>query len=238
MKKTNKILVIFLTAAAFILSSCEGDKAVTLSDVEGSINAAEEHSGETSKAGPPDDSRAAGTDAPDGNVSNAGTLQEPPDNASAMVYVYVCGKVSAPGVYELKAGSRVSDALDAAGGFEEDADTGRINLARLLTDGEMIYFPAEGEEIPVQALGSQGVSGETAGYAASSGTMQPTGLININTAGAAELTSLPGIGNAKAEAIVKYREQNGLFKSPADIKNVPGIGDALFSGIEELICTD
>lgn len=162
------------------------------------------------------------------SVPDEPPVPDSPENApeEKPVTVYICGSVESPGVYELPAGSRVCDALDAAGGFSEGADEKRINLAGMLCDGEMIYFPKEGEPLPEGSSDHlQNSSGESAG-----------GLVNINTAGEDALTALPGIGSSKARAIVMYREEHGGFKDIREIMNVSGIGENLFKQIEGLIC--
>ena len=144
---------------------------------------------------------------------------------SANICVFVCGAVMDPGVVELPAGSRVADALEKAGGFTEFADKSYVNLASVLTDGQKVYFPEEGEAV-YECSGDEqsGQSGD--------------GRININTADKDLLCSLPGIGDAKAEAIIVYREENGSFSDPEDIMNVSGIGESLYEKIRDLICAD
>lgn len=137
----------------------------------------------------------------------------------AVVCVYVCGAVQEPGVVTLPAGSRCNDALEAAGGFSEDADRESVNLAEYLSDGMQIYFPTVQE-----ALADKQAAQET-----------EAGLININTAGVELLCTLPGIGEAKAKAIVAYREQNGDFGSAEDIMQVPGIKESAYSQMKDLI---
>lgn len=137
--------------------------------------------------------------------------------------VFVCGAVNVEGLYYLPAGSRYNDALAAAGGFAEDADTAGINLAAFVTDGEKIYFPHEGEV--VAGGGSNPSTGDVS-----------DGRVNINTASEEELTGLSGIGQKKARAIVEYRNQNGAFSSIDEIKNVNGIGNALYEKIKDSIC--
>lgn len=251
-------IVLFATQiTVFLLVGCASDRAVTLSEITGEADAGNTlRSGEgadTSDGGATvansqassEQGQAASPSEKDSLLSDAMPVGDVAENSK--VFVYVCGKVVNPGVYELEKGSRVCDALDAAGGFLEGADEGRINLAEVLFDGEMIYFPEPDEEIPAQSLQGQGaypngaVSGQgttqssSVGNYDSSASAQP-GIININTASVSELTSLPGIGEAKAKAIIKYREDNGAFKDISDVKKVPGIGDAIFSGIQDLIC--
>lgn len=138
------------------------------------------------------------------------------------VYVHVSGCVAQPGLYELEEGSRLASAIEAAGGFTEDAACDSVNLARRLEDGEMVVVsPASagsgaGEEIPEAKTASS--------------------LVNINTASAEELEQLPGIGPSTAQKIVSDRMANGSFKSLDDLKRVAGIGDKKFEAISTLIC--
>ncbi len=142
----------------------------------------------------------------------------------ALVVVDVRGAVAKPDVYSLPPGSRVQDALVLAGGALDTADTRPLNLARKLNDGEQIYVPAMGEVAPIPAAGTAPFSRTPFGK-----------LVNINTATAAELDALPGIGATYAQRIVDYRTQNGPFKKIEDLKKVRGIGDALFEQIKNLI---
>jgi competence protein ComEA len=141
-----------------------------------------------------------------------------PTPTVAPLVVYVSGAVANPGVYSLPDGSRVADALNAAGGATAEADLSRINLAKHVSDAEQVHIPKIGEAAPTQA--APGV---------------PSGKININTATAAELDQLPGIGPALAQRIIDYRTQNGPFKTIEDLKKVKGIGDALFEQIKDRI---
>lgn len=147
------------------------------------------------------------------------------EKSAAQVYVDVGGAVNQPGLIVLQEGARVNDAVREAGGFAEGADTSGINLAALLTDGEKLYVPTEGEAAPVSS--SAGVQG---GGAASNG------LVNINTASADELDELPGVGPSTAQAIIDDREQNGEFTSVEDIMRVSGIGEKKFEKLESSIC--
>lgn len=143
------------------------------------------------------------------------------ENAEMKVCVYVCGAVKKSGVYVFKSGERIEAAVLAAGGFDEEADTDALNLADVMEDGQKIYVPAEGE---VSAAVQDGIASEG-------------GLLNINSASAAELMELPGIGEAKAGQIIAYREANGGFKSIDELKQVPGIKDGVYEPLKDLICT-
>ena len=140
---------------------------------------------------------------------------------SAKIAVHVCGAVEEPGVYYLAPDARVADAIEAAGGFSADADRDWLNLAEPLTDGVQVRVPTvlEGEEL---------ASAEAASRAA---------LIDINTAGAEELMTLPGIGESRALAIIAYRETNGPFAEITDIMRVSGIKEAAFEKIKDRIRT-
>ena len=126
--------------------------------------------------------------------------------------------VGAPGVVSLPEGARVVDAIEAAGGAREDADTDQLNLARPVVDGEQVRVPVVGEVLEAASPGPQASSTASGGSGA--------GPINVNTATASELEALPGIGPALAERIVSHREANGPFKSLDDLTDVPGIGKA------------
>ena len=135
--------------------------------------------------------------------------------------VHVCGAVRREGVYELEAGSRVEDAVRAAGGFLPTADRTHHNLAKPVADGEQIRIPTQTEAQSLQAEARQ----------------KSDGLIDINTAGAEELEKLPGIGAAKAQAIIAWREENGRFETIEDIMKVPGIKESAFSQLKDRIKT-
>jgi len=147
----------------------------------------------------------------------------------ATVLIDIKGAVKLPGVYELANGERIIDAVDKAGGFMASADTRKVNLAALLVDEMVIYVPEEGEEVEVLSLveNTSGVDGKDTGQ----------GKVNINTATVEELTTLSGIGPSKANAILEYREENGLFKSVDELVNVTGIGEKSLEKIRDTITT-
>lgn len=152
---------------------------------------------------------------------------EPPENDVPVIettlMIDIKGQVVSPGVYELPAGSRMQDAVQAAGGFTTEADSRAINLALVVVDETSLYVPAIGEEITLPAASSQTAS-------ASGG-----GLVNINLASETELMELPGIGPSKAAAILAYREEIGRFKTPEELTEVTGIGDKTFEQLKDLI---
>ena len=142
-----------------------------------------------------------------------------------VIFVDIKGEVKNPGVYQMKVGDRVKDALEAAGGLTEEADSQKVNLAKRLEDQMVIVVPKvgeEAEEIP---------AGETRNEATKEGK------VNINTATVEELKTLKGVGEKKAEAIIEYRKKNGSFKTKEDLMKVRGIGKKLFESFEERIVT-
>ena len=137
--------------------------------------------------------------------------------------VYITGAVPRAGVYALPQGARVQDAISAAGGFLAEAEKSQINLAALLEDGEKLDIPYVEGSSPILATPDVTVVAVT------------TDLVNINTASAAELEALPGIGPTTAQKIIDYREQNGPFVNAEDIINVSGIGPGTYERIKDLI---
>ncbi|UWF76677.1 MULTISPECIES: ComEA family DNA-binding protein [Microbacterium] len=151
----------------------------------------------------------------------------------AEIYVHVLGEVAAPGLYILEPDARLVDALAAAGGTLETADLRAVNLARPLTDGEQVFVPAQGADAAASGPGAApGAGGGTPGGPGAGAT---GGLLDLNTADAAALETLPRIGPALAARIVSWREENGRFTSVDDLLAVPGIGEKLLDGIRDLV---
>ncbi|MDE7204949.1 MAG: ComEA family DNA-binding protein [Lachnospiraceae bacterium] len=154
------------------------------------------------------------------------------ENGQPQVYIYVCGAVELPGVYSLKQGSRLYEAVELAGGLTADADENCLNMARQIVDGEQVVILTQEEAMAMKEAGTYtALSGEATQETAA----QDSGLVNINTATVSELTTVSGIGASRAQAIVDYREKNGRFGSIDDIKKVDGIKDGLFSKIKDKI---
>ena len=149
------------------------------------------------------------------------------------IWVYVCGQVVNPGVYELTEGDRITHAIAAAGGLTAEAGEVYLNQAAHLEDGQKIYVPSREEEAsmaeeiqnsaPESSLSSETESGQK---------------VNLNTASKAELTGLNGIGESRADAIIAYREQNGRFKSVEELKKIDGIKDGIFNKIKDQITVE
>ncbi|MFT3799179.1 helix-hairpin-helix domain-containing protein [Microbacterium sp.] len=149
----------------------------------------------------------------------AGTEEVPLATGSAQlpaIYVHVSGAVANPGLYRLDDGARVVDVIAAAGGLAADADEAGVNLARPLSDGEQLSVPRIGE-------------------AAQPGASTSDGLVNLNTADAATLDTLPRIGPALAQRIIDWREANGRFTSVEDLLAVSGIGEKMLAGLCDLV---
>jgi competence protein ComEA len=176
----------------------------------------------------------SGVTAPGGAAGNAGVPGSPASSSSiesshgaapalvATVTVHVVGEVRRPGVYELSGGSRVVDAVQAAGGALGAADQSAVNLARVVADGEQVAIPRQG-------------AGGPAGAAASPGATARPGKIDLNTATEAQLDTLPGVGPSTASKIVSDRTENGPFRTVDDLMRVPGIGPAKLEALKDLV---
>ncbi len=175
------------------------------------------------------------------------------DDSTSTVFVDIKGAIASPGVYELETGKRIIDVINLAGGLTEDANTVNINLSRKLED-EMFIIIYTKEEIenymkkqdvseitcasyecvcPDSNNDGCYVTDSTSSNDTTSTDVTVSGKVSINTATKEELMTLSGIGEAKAQAIIEYRNSNGLFTSIEDIKNVSGIGDAIFEKIKD-----
>ena len=180
----------------------------------------------------------------DADIDNGSEAVSDKEMQQAMIYVDVCGAVANPGVFQLAAGSRVFQAIEAAGGYLPEAALTCVNRAGVLTDGQQLYILTQ-EEMERQGLDPAEMSGASDGQMnGSAGTGQNTGMtaqvqqdnrININIADEAQLTTLTGIGATRAQAIIAYREENGPFAAIEDIMNVQGIKEGTFAKIKDEI---
>ncbi|MDQ0416215.1 competence protein ComEA [Croceifilum oryzae] len=153
---------------------------------------------------------------------NEKTSLVPPKRESVQILVVdVKGAVKKPGIYQFKKATRLYEVIETAGGSTDDADLKKLNLAQEISDGSVLYIPRKGEE-------SQPLVGQ-------SDASSKNGKVAINSASSKELEELPGVGAAKAEAIIQYREKNGPFKRAADIAKVPGIGEKLLARFKDKI---
>ncbi|HOB19138.1 MAG TPA: helix-hairpin-helix domain-containing protein [Candidatus Atribacteria bacterium] len=167
------------------------------------------------------------TGSPEPSVS---VTAQPNDSVISIIKVYITGAVRHPGVITLEEGDRLADAIELAGGALPDADLDRVNLAQRVRDEGMYHIPKVGEEATPIVTEHPGAGGNN-------GTGSGSGKVNINTADQKTLETLPGIGPVKARNIIKYREENGPFKSIEEIMNVSGIGEKTFEGLKDMICT-
>ncbi|WP_138444280.1 ComEA family DNA-binding protein [Sinomonas susongensis] len=170
-------------------------------------------------------------------TAETATLAPRESEGAAVIVVHVAGAVGRPGVYQLPQGSRIHDAISAAGGALPNGEPDRLNLAAEIDDGARIAVPRQGEPMeegagagPVaQASLTQG--GRTTGSRSASGAAK----VNLNTASAQELAQLPRVGPVLAQRIVEYREQHGRFSSPEDLDGVPGIGPKMLESLLPLV---
>ena len=166
------------------------------------------------------------------------------------IYVDICGAVTSPGVYELPYGSRVFQAIEQAGGYLPEAAASYLNRAKGLSDGQQVYVPTQAEvdsqriaatqdgsevtaENSTETASGQKSAGEDSGEAETASSTEQK--IDLNTADVSQLTTLTGVGESKALAIIAYREENGPFTSIEDIMNVPGIKEGTYEKIKDKI---
>ena len=166
------------------------------------------------------------------------------------IYVDICGAVTSPGVYELPYGSRVFQAIEQAGGYLPEAAASYLNRAKGLSDGQQVYVPTQTEvdsqriaatqdgsevtaENSTETASGQKSAGEDSGEAETASSTEQK--IDLNTADVSQLTTLTGVGESKALAIIAYREENGPFTSAEDIMNVPGIKEGTYEKIKDKI---
>ena len=158
------------------------------------------------------------------------TGQAQPSAPAGVVVVHVVGRVKHPGVRRLPMGSRVTDAVEAAGGVATRADLSALNLARVLVDGEQVRVPAVGE--PVAPVPTTGAGAATGG---GGGPVRAGAPVSINTADLAGLDSLPGVGPVLAQRILDWRSSHGRFTSVDELGEVSGIGEKLLAQLTPLV---
>jgi len=179
---------------------------------------------------------------PESDDGNAADSDEDTSIASATIFVDVGGAVDISGLFALPAGSRIADAIEAAGGLTEEADIKYINRAYVLEDGDRLYIPTVSETLSGTAPPSAGQVSAGAGTGTNTGTSsgssrndESSALININTAGSDELQKLNGVGPATAQKIIDHRNKRGEFKRVEDLMNVSGIGVKTFEKMRDYI---
>ena len=215
-------VIIIIVVAFFVFTGKGGDDKdaeAVVSGEPGQTETVQEQTGDGSEA-----SAVSGTDA-------AAT------QTGGNILVDISGAVVEPKVVELAQGSRVQDAIDAAGGLKKSADISGINRAAEIKDGEKIDIPFKTRSGSSQSSSDRYSSGAYDGPSSTASSDAQSGLVNINTAGSDQLQTLTGIGPALAERIISYREQNGRFARIEEIKNVSGIGDKTFEKFKDNITT-
>ena len=194
-----------------------------------------------SNAGDTDQNRKA---EPNAGSTDRTELSDASSEEAKTLVVHICGAVSAPGVYELPAGSRIIDAVEAGGGFLPEADEACCNLAEEIVDGCQIYIMTKSESCAdgqaekkagIQTSPDSDMQTTDRNVRSNSAPALENGLVNLNTADVAALMTLPGIGESRAKAIISYREQQGAFTKIEDIMKISGIKQAAFSKIKDKI---
>lgn len=251
--KQKALVPLFLMVVMVAAAACGKEEVLTLRSSPSSSEGMEAERTEEASG----DSRQQGCDAGDAAecTGAAESAEEERDDAAKsgkreLLYVYVCGAVECPGVYAFEEGARVFDAIEAAGGLSADADGACVNQALKLSDQDQLYIRTLEEKEQNTQKGENSCTGTSPegsasgnGYGllpaeGSAGTENAADArININTASQKDLTSLPGIGDTKAAAILADRTENGFYEAPEDLKRVSGIGDATFEKLKDRITT-
>lgn len=221
---------------------------------ESDVEATEQHREAEPNAGNTDQNREAESNAEDTDQNrkaepSAGStdrteLSDASSEEAKTLVVHICGAVSAPGVYELPAGSRIIDAVEAGGGFLPEAEEACCNLAEEIVDGCQIYIMTKTESCAdgqtekkagIQTSPDSDMQTTDRNVRSNSAPALENGLVNLNTADITALMTLPGIGESRAKAIISYREQHGAFAQIEDIMKISGIKQAAFSKIKDKI---
>ena len=217
MRRKPGMVLIILTMMTFVLSGCQSD------EITGEEVTLEEEALQEGKGSGEEQADWESQEQREGaGKEQTGRTDE------GQIWVYVCGQVASPGVYELPEESRIYEAVESAGGILEQGAAESVNLAEKASDGQRIYIPSKEEAAAMPA--------ETPDEGSSGGMNDER--VNLNTADKDELMTLTGIGETRAEAILTYREENGSFHSPEDIMNVQGIKEGIYEKIKEQIKTE
>ncbi len=250
-----RVLIAGMIVSVVFTSGCSGSSEISVtsfgrsegmeetnpSGLENSGTEAAKESADSASPGQPN----AGTQT--GMSEETGSSGEDQNDDSQeeiqMLAVYVCGAVQEPDVYYLPVGARIYDALQAAGGFTEDADSQWLNQAQPLTDGQMLLVYTAQETAQMELEGAKRgentsgtvSSGSGSSGGAASGTGTDSSIVNLNTGTKEQLMTLPGIGESKADAIIRYRTETGMFGCVEDIMNISGIKNSTFDKIKDKI---
>ena len=244
--KTVVLVLIIIIAGIFYINPTKEDGSVIINK----DNISDKESDSKSIIGGVTSGGAADVNNSNGiNGSEAGN--DGLDENNSKIYVYICGAVVNAGVVSGGVDMRLYQAVELCGGFMDEADGTRVNLAMQLKDGDKIYIPYACDDISLtdemnngcnpNATGISGSNtensdGNSESYGSNTGGAGSSNLIDINKASRSELMQLSGIGEARALDIISYREKHGAFKRIEDIKNVSGIKDAAFNKIKDYIC--
>lgn len=230
------ILVMFAAALLAAVSGCAGgirghaEELVEVTEDKPGEAAEEEAKGNTDEeagASGKGDSRPGHSEpgaSAEGNLEAGDTK---PDKEGT-IYVHVCGEVASPGVYELPAGSRLYEAVAAAGGLLDSAAAEQLNQAAKAEDGQQVYVPSREEA-------DRGFSGSPSGQGPAASGWADDGRISLNTASKEQLMTLNGIGEAKAASIIRYREEHGGFRKIEELMEVEGIKEGVFNKVKDQI---
>ena len=239
----KKPLVVVLMVALALCTlggvACSQGQGVVIArsddtQVDSSNSQVEHESNEENQAQQEDEGLTSGKTSKDGKINTA------TEQVEIYYYVHIDGAVKYPGVYKVtKENARVTDAVDCAGGLLENADTTQINLAEALVDGAKIHTPVQGEESKPQGSAQVVEDSGSSTSSSSDGTSSSASgasLVNLNSATVEELQTLPGVGEATAQAIVEDREAHGPFASTEDLMRVSGIGEKKFAKLQDKVC--
>ncbi len=223
--KLNANIILFIACLWFFATGCGADDTVYFEQ----IRVSETEAGETAE-----ETETEQTENPETEIAETETFCATGEETSGRCYVYICGAVLMPGVYEVPQGSRIYEVVEMAGGLTEEASASSVNQAEPVYDGQMIFLPTVEEA-------KAGVDADAVSHLAG-GTDTPDAAweeadsrVNINTATLDELMTLPGIGQTKAESILAYRDAQGSFASVEEIMNVDGIKEGLYNRIKDNI---
>lgn len=241
------ILAAMMSVSVF-LSGCRGDGSAVVIDAETSKTETAQASDGAEPDAEPGSFGGGDSGGADGSADLGQEITREPATMTepVMLYVHVCGEVCDPGVYALREGSRVWDAVEAAGGFAEEAAQDAVNLAAPVADGSKVTIPSvkeveqsrTEENRESESLSNwyeAPVSGGSTGDKVSVADDGTAGLVDINRADVTQLMTVPGIGQVRAEAIIAYRKDNGAFRTIEDIMQVTGIKEGLFEKIRDYI---
>lgn len=223
------ILITIIGIIGFIISNKEEESTIDLSSILSDEDIKNLESGNQNNINNEQNSE---------NINSAQTENTAENNTlENKIIVHITGEVKKTGILTLNEGARIADAIKAAGGTTNNADLDQVNLAYQLQDGQKIYIPNKNDK--EKNIAKEYITSESGNNVIiEKNTSEAGGIskkVNINQAKQSELETLPGIGEAMANRIIEYREQNGKFQKIEDLKNVKGIGEAKFNKIKELI---